>query len=71
MYTYGVKMMLSGLMITLYSNLSGIVIGNQYDSEDLASYNKGTNYPRTFSLNIVLAATEVLFPTLSKIKNLE
>lgn len=71
MFFYGAKMMLSGLMITVYADISSLAIGNRYTSEDLAYYNKGINYPKLLALNIVTSINTALFPVMSKIQDLE
>lgn len=69
MFFYGVKMMLSGLMITVYAEFSSLAIGNRYTSEDLAYYNKGINYPKLLALNIVTSINTALFPIMSNIQD--
>lgn len=69
MFSFGAKLLASGLMITAYTELTGLVIGNRYSSGDLAYYKKGTNYPKLLVLNIVTAINTALFPILSSISD--
>ena len=69
MFSFGLKLLISGLMITAYTESTGLVIGNRYSSEDLAFYKKGTNYPKLIVLNLVTAINTALFPILSSIHN--
>ncbi len=71
MFSYGVKLMISGLLITLYADSASLVIGNRYSSEDLAYYTKGINFPKMLVLNIVTAINTTLFPVMSSIDNSE
>ena len=66
MFSYGFKMMLSGLMITIYADLASLIVANRHSTEDLAYYNKGISYPKMIVLNIVTAMNTVLFPVMSK-----
>lgn len=69
MFSFGAKLLISGLMITAYTEMTGLVIGNRYSSGDLAYYKKGTNYPKLIVLNIVTAINTALFPILSSISD--
>ena len=41
MFSYGSKLLFSGLLHKLYANLSGLLIGKYYTSSDLGFYNRG------------------------------
>ena len=65
-YSYGWKILLVGLIDTLYTQLRSLVIGKKYSKEDLAYYNHGYRYP-SFSMRLVESTVgSVLFPALSK-----
>jgi len=59
------------LLTTVYTNLSSLIIGNQYDSEDLAYYNKGINFPKMIVANIMSAINTALFPIMVTLKGKE
>lgn len=69
MLQYGLKMMLAGLTIALYADITSLVIGNRYSVESLAFYNKGIIYPKTLALNMVTAVSAALFPIMSKMQD--
>jgi len=69
--SFGGKLMMSSLLTTVYTNLSSLIIGNQYDSEDLAYYNKGINFPKMIVANIMSAINTALFPIMVTLKGKE
>lgn len=69
MFSYGAKMLLSGVLITVQKDLTQIAIGNRYTADSLAYYNKGINYPKLFALNIVTSINAALFPVMSQISD--
>lgn len=66
LFSYGWKLLVSGLIDTVYNKLRTLIIGKRYQSDDLAFYNKGENFPSLFVTNINTAIDSVLFPTMSK-----
>ena len=45
LFRFGWKLLVSGLLNTLYGNLSGLVIGKKYNSDTLGYYNRGQQFP--------------------------
>lgn len=65
-YDYGWKILLVGLIDTLYGQLRNLVIGNKYSSQDLAYYDRGYRFP-SFGMRLVEpTVSSVLFPALSQ-----
>lgn len=64
--SYGWKLLISGLLDTIYSNLRQLIIGKVYSSTDLAYYNKGNQLPFLVITNINSSIDSVLFPVLSE-----
>lgn len=65
-YSYGWKILLIGLIDTVYSRLRSLIIGRKYSSEDLAYYNRGYSFP-SFGMRLIEpTVNSVLFPTLAK-----
>ena len=65
-YSYGWKILVIGLIDTVYSRLRSLVIGRQFSSEDLAYYNRGYSFP-SFGMRLIEpTVNSVLFPTLAK-----
>lgn len=63
---YGWKILASSLIKTGYAQLTNLVIGKKYTSEDLAFYSKGKQYPELAVTNIDSSINSVLFPAISK-----
>lgn len=62
---FGWKMLVSGLLETVYNNLRGLLIGKIYSSADLAYYNKGQHFPDLIAININTSIDSVLLPAMS------
>lgn len=69
LFSYGSKLLASGLINTIYSNLTTLVIGRQFTATDLGVYNRGTSIPSLPVNNINGALQRVLFPILSRYQN--
>lgn len=69
LFGYGSKLLASGLLNTIYNNLSPLIIGKYFSARDLGFYSRGTQiatYPVT-NVNGVLQ--RVTFPILAKIQD--
>ncbi len=65
LFSYGWKLLLSGLLDTLYQDIRSLVIGKKYDSGTLGYYNRGKQFPQ-FIINSVNSAVQtVLLPAMS------
>lgn len=69
MFDYGWKLLATGLLGTLYNNISQLCIGKVYSSSDLAYYNRGKSWPNLLVTNINTSLDSVLLPTFSKKQN--
>lgn len=67
--SYGWKILAQSLLVTLYGNLRGLIIGKVYSSKDLAYYNKGGQFPNLIVTNIDTAISSTLFPAMSQAQN--
>ena len=65
LYTYGWKLLVSGLIDTVYNNIEQLIIGKLYSASDLAYYNKGRQFPNLAIININTSIDSVLFPAIS------
>lgn len=65
LFSYGWKLLASSLLDTVYRELRQLIIGKLYSSEDLAFYNKGTQFPKQIVTNINISIDSVLLPTMS------
>lgn len=65
LYKFGWKMLCSGLIDTIYNEIYGLTIGKIYTSEQLAYYNKGSQFPKLITDNINGSISSVMLPALS------
>lgn len=65
LFAFGWKILVSGLLDTLFQDIRSLVIGKKYDSETLAFYNRGKQFPQ-FIVNAVNSAVQsVMLPVMS------
>lgn len=69
LWGYGNKIMASGLIDTLYNNISPLFIAKYYSPADLGVYNRANGYAGMPSQNITSVIQNVTFPVLSKLQN--
>lgn len=65
LYSFGWKLLISGLIDTVYGNLYSLVIGKFYDANTLGLYNKGVQFPNLIVSNINGPIQSVLLPAMS------
>ncbi|HBP24711.1 MAG TPA: flippase, partial [Oribacterium sp.] len=66
LFSFGWKILVSGLLDTLWQNIYGLIIGRKYTSADLGAYNRGEQFPKIISTNLATAIQSVLLPVYSK-----
>ena len=66
LFNYGWKLLVSGLIDTIYNELRQLLIGKLYTTSDLAYYNQGKKIPGYLATNINNAIDSVLLPAMSK-----
>lgn len=65
LFSYGWKLLVSGLMDTLYQNIQSLVIGKKYNSDTLAFYERGKQFPQ-YGINAINSAVQsVLLPAMA------
>ncbi len=69
LFRYSWKLLVSGLLDTLYNDLRTLIIGKKYTTEDLAFYNKGKTFPNLIVSNINASIDSVLLPVMSNAQN--
>lgn len=62
LFSFGSKLLLSGLLHTIYINLYSLVIGRRYSSMDVGFYNRAYQFAYFPSINIVGIINRVIFP---------
>ena len=63
--TFGWRLLASSLLETVYNDLRQLIIGKMYTSEDLAYYNRGSQFPALAVTNASAAIDSVLLPVMS------
>lgn len=69
LFSFGWKLLASGLLDTVYNNVRQLLIGKLYSSADLAQYNRGMQFPNLIVLNINTSIDSVLLPAMSKVQD--
>lgn len=65
LFSFGWKLLASGLIDTVYQNIIQLIIGKVYTSEDLAFYNRGSKFPNVIISNVNSSLDSVLLPVLA------
>lgn len=65
LFSYGWKLVVAQFVNQAYVELKNLLIGKIYTTRDLASYNKGEQFPSVLVMNINSAISSVLFPAMS------
>lgn len=68
-FGFGSKMMFSGIMDTVYNNITGLIIGKAFSVESLGYYSKGQHVPQLVMNSVNGPINSVSFPMLSKLQN--
>lgn len=66
LFSYGWKLLASALLDTVYNRLRNLIIGKMYTPENLAFYEKGSNFPFLITTNLNTSIDSVLLPVMSK-----
>lgn len=69
LFSFGWKLLASGLLETAYKDVRQLIIGKLYTSQDLAFYNKGNQLPHLITGNVNTAIDSVLLPTMSQVQD--
>lgn len=69
MFAFGSKLMVSGLIDTVYNNLFMIVIGKIYSAANLGQYTRADHFAKLPSQNILGILNKVTYPVLCSIQD--
>lgn len=69
LWGFGNKLLASGLLDTLYNNITPIIVGKFYSTADLGVYNRANNYAALPAQQGTSVIQQVTFPVLSKMQN--
>lgn len=65
LFSYGSKLLVSGLLDVFYQNIQSLVVGKKYSADTLGYYNRGQQFPQ-FAINAINDAVQsVLLPAMS------
>ena len=65
LFRFGWKLLVSGLIDTLYQDLRSLVIGKKYDSGTLGYYNRGKNFPQFIITAVNGTIQSVMLPAMA------
>ncbi len=66
LFGYGYKILISGLLCSIFTHLRTFIIGKQYSTAELAYYNRGEQIPGILSTAIDNSFNAVMLPTYSR-----
>ncbi len=65
LFAFGWKLLVSGLLETLYQDLSSLIVGKKYNSSTLAYYDRGKKFPQTIMMVVNSTVQSVMLPAMS------
>lgn len=65
LFAYGWKLLVSGLLDTLYQDIRSLVIGKKYNADTLGFYNRGKQFPQFVINGINGAVQSVMLPAMA------
>lgn len=68
LFSFGWKILVSGLLDTLWQNVYGLLIGKRYSSAELGVYTRGEQFPKLLTTNLTAAIQSVLLPAYAKLQ---
>ena len=69
LFGFGSKLLMGGLLDTIYTNIYPLVIGRYFPARDVGLYSKGSTFSQFLSVNITNILDQVVYPTLCKFQN--
>lgn len=69
LFSFGSKLLLSGLLNTIYTHMYSLVIGRYYSSADVGFYNRAFQFANFPSTNIVLIISRAIYPIQCEIQD--
>ncbi|MBQ0050672.1 MAG: lipopolysaccharide biosynthesis protein, partial [Treponema sp.] len=65
LFSFGWKLLCSGLLDTIFRNIYSLIIGRVYTSSQLGFFNRGQQFPQVIATNLDGSIQSVMLPTLS------
>lgn len=69
LFKYGSKLLMAGLLNTVYLNLYSLVIGRRFSATSLGYYNRTSTIAQFLSVNLSNTINRALFPVLCEVQN--
>jgi teichuronic acid exporter len=69
LFSFGSRLLLSGLIDTFYRNIYTLVIGKVFSAQELGFYTRADNFNKLPSQNITFTVQRVSFPVLSQVQD--
>jgi len=69
LFGFGSKLLVSGLLGTIFNNINYAVIGKYFSAQDLGFYTRSELFKNLFSQNAEAIVTAVGYPVLAKVQN--
>lgn len=65
LFSFGWKLLVSGLLDTVFRNIYNLIVGKIYDKGALGAFNRGQQFPQVIATNLDGSIQSVMLPTLS------
>ena len=65
LFSFGWKILVSGLLDTIFRNIYNLIVGKIYNEETLGYFNRGQQFPQVIATNLDGSIQSVMLPTLS------
>lgn len=65
LFSFGWKLLVSGLLDTVFRNIYNLIVGRIYNKETLGYFNRGHQFPQIIATNLDGSIQSVMLPTLS------
>ena len=65
LFSFGWKLLCSGLLDTVFRNIYSLIIGRVYSSSQLGLFNRGQQFPQVIATNLDGSIQSVMLPTIS------
>lgn len=65
LFSFGWKLLCSGLLDTVFRNIYNLIVGRIYNSQILGYFNRGHQFPQVIATNLDGSIQSVMLPTLS------
>ena len=66
---FGWKILVAGLLDTIWTSVYGLVIGKRFSAAELGGYNRGEQFPKLIATNLGTAIQSVMLPAYSKVQD--